>query len=94
MSRSLRPVLIAGFAAASALAFSVAAGGPATAGERRVPPAVHRFNTGFFGMYDYVGSDPPLCRFVDAISHRCLSFHSDSTWPQGLPDNNNSNGGG
>ena len=94
MSRSIRLTLLAGFATASALAFSMAAGGPVTAGERRVPPAVHRFNTGFFGMYDYVGSDPYTpCRIVDAISHRCLTFHSDSTWPQGLPDFNGSNGG-
>ena len=93
MSRSIRPALIAGFAAASALAFSMVAGGPATAGERRVPPAMHRFNAGFFGMYDYVGSDPPLCRIVDTVSHHCLSFHSDSTWPEGLRDYHGSNGG-
>ena len=33
------------------------------------------------------------CRIVGAISHRCLNFHSDSTWPQGLADYHGSNGG-
>lgn len=33
------------------------------------------------------------CRIVDAISHRCYTFHSDSTWREGLPDYHGSNGG-
>ena len=26
------------------------------------------------------------CKIFDAISHRCLTFHSDSTSPEGLSD--------
>jgi len=33
------------------------------------------------------------CRIVGAISHRCLNFHSDATWPEGLADYHGSNGG-
>jgi hypothetical protein len=33
------------------------------------------------------------CRIVGAISHRCLSFHSDSMWREGLADYHGSNGG-
>jgi len=33
------------------------------------------------------------CRIVDAISHRCYTFHSGSTWREGLPDYHGSNGG-
>jgi hypothetical protein len=31
------------------------------------------------------------CRYVGAISHRCYSFISDSTWPEGIPGNNYGN---
>lgn len=33
------------------------------------------------------------CRIVGAISHRCLNFHSDATWPEGLVDYHGSKGG-
>ena len=33
------------------------------------------------------------CRIVGTISHRCLSFDSDATWPEGLTDYHGSNGG-
>jgi hypothetical protein len=33
------------------------------------------------------------CTIVGAISHRCLAFHSDSAWPEGLADYHGSNGG-
>jgi hypothetical protein len=33
------------------------------------------------------------CKIVDTITHRCLTFHSDSTWPGGLPDYHGENGG-
>ena len=32
------------------------------------------------------------CKIIDAISHRCLNFESDSTWPEGLSDYHGSNG--
>jgi hypothetical protein len=32
------------------------------------------------------------CKIVDTITHRCLTFHSDSTWPAGLPDYHGQNG--
>jgi hypothetical protein len=31
------------------------------------------------------------CRVVGAISHRCYTFISDSTWPEGIPGNNDGN---
>jgi hypothetical protein len=31
------------------------------------------------------------CKIVGAISHRCLNFHSDATWPGGLSDYHGSN---
>jgi len=33
------------------------------------------------------------CQIVGAISHRCLNFDSDATWPEGLADYHGSNGG-
>ena len=33
------------------------------------------------------------CEIVDAISHRCLIFHSDLPWPENQPDYDDSNGG-
>ena len=36
---------------------------------------------------------PARCVVLGAISHRCLNFHSDSTWPAGLADYHGSNGG-
>jgi hypothetical protein len=33
------------------------------------------------------------CKVIDSISGRCLTFDSDSTWPEGLPDYHGSNGG-
>jgi hypothetical protein len=33
------------------------------------------------------------CEIVGSISHRCLNFDSDSTWPEGLADYHGSNGG-
>jgi hypothetical protein len=33
------------------------------------------------------------CAIVGAISHRCLNFHSDSTWREGLSDYHGSKGG-
>ena len=41
-------------------------------------------------------NDPSMakqCEIVGSISHRCLSFDSDSTWPEGLADYHGSNGG-
>jgi len=32
------------------------------------------------------------CRVVGSISHRCYSFISDATFPEGIPGNNYSNG--
>ena len=40
-----------------------------------------------------VGSATEQCQIVGAISHRCLSFDSDATWPEGLSDYHGSNGG-
>ena len=31
------------------------------------------------------------CKIVGSITHHCLSFHSDSIWPQGLVDYHGSN---
>jgi len=36
---------------------------------------------------------PQNCKIVGSISHRCLSFKSDATWPQGLSDYYGGNGG-
>jgi hypothetical protein len=33
------------------------------------------------------------CKIVGAISHRCYSFQSDTTWREGLADYHESNGG-
>jgi hypothetical protein len=42
---------------------------------------------------DAVAQAPQTCRVIGAISHRCYTFHSDATWPQGLPDYHGGNGG-
>jgi hypothetical protein len=39
------------------------------------------------------GYQAPQCRIVGSISHRCLNFHSDSMWREGLADYHGSNGG-
>ncbi len=33
------------------------------------------------------------CKIIGSISHRCLNFNSDATWPEGLSDYYGSNGG-
>jgi hypothetical protein len=37
------------------------------------------------------GSPTTDCKVVGTISHRCLSFNSDSIWREGLPDYYGSN---
>jgi hypothetical protein len=40
-----------------------------------------------------LGNAMEQCEIIGAISHRCLSFDSDATWPEGLADYHGSNGG-
>jgi hypothetical protein len=36
--------------------------------------------------YYFAREPAQQCKIFDTISHRCLTFHSDSTWPEGLSD--------
>ena len=33
------------------------------------------------------------CRYIDPVTHRCVNFRSDSSWPEGFRRNNTGNGG-
>jgi hypothetical protein len=44
-------------------------------------------------IWNYEGTlSEQHCKIIDAISHRCFYFDSDSTWPEGLSDYHGSNG--
>ena len=36
--------------------------------------------------YYFAREPAQQCKIFDTISHRCLTFHGDSTWPEGLSD--------
>ncbi|MGA2125288.1 MAG: hypothetical protein ABSG76_03960 [Xanthobacteraceae bacterium] len=43
------------------------------------------------GISNFKYTSTGKCKIVGAISHRCLNFHSDATWPGGLSDYHGSN---
>jgi len=54
----------------------------------------NRPHTRYFGEpLAWSNTGDPQCRVVGAISHRCYSFTSDATWPQGIRGNRYGNGG-